>query len=124
MATPMTRLVEEVGYASGVDIRVEFTRELAKIDGEMMRVLNERGGHARPLYEMLAYHLGLDGTEVARGKRLRPLLGLLAYHSLTGDYDAAIGVVEEALAVCELQALRRRPSHPRAVRRSSRRGRS
>jgi geranylgeranyl diphosphate synthase type I len=73
-----------------VDIRVEFTRELAKIDGEMMRVLNERGGHARPLYEMLAYHLGLDGTEVARGKRLRPLLGLLAYHSLTGDYDAAL----------------------------------
>jgi geranylgeranyl diphosphate synthase type I len=90
MATPMTRLVEEVGYASGVDIRVEFTRELAKIDGEMTRVLNERGGHARPLYEMLAYHLGLDGTEAARGKRLRPLLGLLAYHSLTGDYDAAL----------------------------------
>lgn len=90
MATRMTRLFKEVGYASGVDIRVEFTRELAKIDGEMLRVLNERGGHARPLYEMLAYHLGLDGTETARGKRLRPLLGLLAYHSLTGDYDAAL----------------------------------
>ena len=86
----MTRLVEEVGYPSAVDIRVEFTREIAKIDGEMMRVLNERGGHARPLYEMLAYHLGLDGPESTGGKRLRPLLGLLAYHSLTGDYDAAL----------------------------------
>jgi geranylgeranyl diphosphate synthase, type I len=86
----MTRLVEEVGYPSAVDIRVEFTREIAKIDGEMMRVLNERGGHARPLYEMLAYHLGLDGPEATGGKRLRPLLGLLAYHSLTGDYDAAL----------------------------------
>jgi geranylgeranyl diphosphate synthase type I len=86
----MTRLVEEVGYPSSVDIRVEFTRELEKIDGEMSRVLGERGGHARPLYEMLAYHLGLDGDERARGKRLRPLLGLLAYHSLTGEYEAAL----------------------------------
>jgi geranylgeranyl diphosphate synthase type I len=86
----MTRLVEEVGYPSAVDIRVEFTRELDKIDGEMRRVIDERGGHARPLYEMLAYHLGLDAPDVARGKRLRPLLGLLAYHSLTGDYDPAL----------------------------------
>ena len=86
----MTRLVEEVGYPSRVDIRVEFTRELEKIDGEMSRVLEARGGHARPLYEMLAYHLGLDSDERARGKRMRPLLGLLAYHSLTGNYDAAL----------------------------------
>jgi len=87
----VTRLVEEVGYPSPVDIRVEFTRELDKIDGEMSRVLDERStGHARSLYEMLAYHLGLDGDERARGKRMRPLLGLLAYHSLTGDYDAAL----------------------------------
>ena len=86
----MTRLVEEVGYSSSVDIRIEFTRQIAQIDGEMSRVLDERGGHARALYEMLAYHLGLDGEEAARGKRLRPLLGLLAYHSLTGDYEAAL----------------------------------
>jgi geranylgeranyl diphosphate synthase, type I len=73
-----------------VDIRIEFTRQIEQIDGEMSRVLGTRGGHARPLYEMLAYHLGLDTGGDARGKRLRPLLGLLAYHSLTGDYDAAL----------------------------------
>jgi geranylgeranyl diphosphate synthase type I len=39
---------------------------------------------------MLAYHLGLDGSEGPRGKRMRPLLGLLAYHSLTGDYRPAL----------------------------------
>jgi geranylgeranyl diphosphate synthase type I len=86
----MTRLVEEVGYASDVDIRTEFSAILADIESEMSSVLNERGGHARPLYEMLAYHLGLDGEAGARGKRLRPLLGALAYQSLTGDYHKAL----------------------------------
>jgi geranylgeranyl diphosphate synthase type I len=80
-----------VGYASGVvDIRIEFTRLLTDIEAEMSSVLKERDGHARPLYEMLAYHLGLDGDSGPRGKRMRPLLGLLAYHSLTGDYRAAL----------------------------------
>jgi len=86
----MTRLVEEVGYASDVDIRTEFSAILADIEAEMSSVLNERGGHARPLYEMLSYHLGLDGDASGRGKRLRPLLGALAYQSLTGDYHAAL----------------------------------
>src|SRR5918992_643214 len=81
---------EEVGYPSDVDIRTEFTRLLADIEAEMSSVLDERGGHARPLYEMLAYHLGLDGADGPRGKRMRPLLGLLAYHSLTGDYHPAL----------------------------------
>ena len=86
----MGRLVEEVGYASGVDIRAEFTRLLDDIESEMAGVLDERGGHARPLYEMLAYHLGIDTPERPRGKRMRPLLGLLAYESLTGEYEAAL----------------------------------
>lgn len=86
----MTRLIEEVGYPSGVDIRTEFTRLLTDIEAEMSNVIDERGGHARPLYEMLAYHLGLDAASGPRGKRMRPLLGLLAYHSLTGDYRAAL----------------------------------
>ena len=81
---------EEVGYPSDVDVRTEFTRLLADIEDEMSSVLDERGGHARPLYEMLAYHLGLDGADGPRGKRMRPLLGLLAYHSLTGDYHPAL----------------------------------
>jgi geranylgeranyl diphosphate synthase, type I len=86
----MARLIEEVGYASEVDIRTEFTRLLGDIEDEMSSVLGERDGHARPLYEMLAYHLGLDGDQGPRGKRMRPLLGLLAYQSLTGDYRAAL----------------------------------
>jgi geranylgeranyl diphosphate synthase type I len=86
----MTRLHEEVLYPADVDIRTEFTRLLADIEAEMSSVLDERGGHARPLYEMLAYHLGLDGSDGPRGKRMRPLLGLLAYHSLTGDYRPAL----------------------------------
>ena len=86
----MTRLLEEVGYPSAVDIRTEFSEILADIEAEMSSVLDARGGHARPLYEMLAYHLGVDGTGVPRGKRIRPLLGVLAYKSLTGDYRKAL----------------------------------
>src|SRR5680860_905055 len=86
----MTRLLEEVGYASGVDIRTEFSDILADIEAEMSSVLDEREGHARFLYEMLGYHLGLDGDSAVRGKRMRPLLGALAYQSLTGDYRPAM----------------------------------
>ncbi len=86
----MTRLLEEVGYPSGVDIRTEFSQILADIETEMSSVLDERDGHARSLYEMLAYHLGLDGDPGVRGKRMRPLLGALAYQSLTGDYRPAM----------------------------------
>jgi geranylgeranyl diphosphate synthase type I len=86
----MTRLLEEVGYPSAVDIRTEFSAILADIEAEMSSVLAERDGHARPLYEMLAYHLGVDGSGAPRGKRIRPLLGALAYQSLTGDYHPAL----------------------------------
>jgi geranylgeranyl diphosphate synthase type I len=82
--------VVDLGYASGVDIRSEFTRLLTDIESEMRSVLDERDGHARPLYEQLAYHLGLDEADGPRGKRIRPLLGLLAYQSLTGEYQAAL----------------------------------
>ena len=56
----------------------------------MRSVLDEHDGSARPLYEMVAYHLGLDQTEGPRGKRLRPLLGLLAFKSLGGEYRKAL----------------------------------
>ena len=62
-----TRVVEEVGYPSPVDITTEFSQILADIESEMSDVLSERGGHARPLYDMLSYHLGLDGEEGPRG---------------------------------------------------------
>ena len=73
-----------------MDIRTEFTDLLGDIENEMRSVLIARDDQARPLYEMLAYHLGLDHDDGPRGKRMRPLLGLLAYQSLTGDYRAAL----------------------------------
>jgi geranylgeranyl diphosphate synthase type I len=73
-----------------VDITTEFTQILTDIETEMSDVLAERGGHARPLYEMLAYHLGIDGEGGRGGKRIRPLLGVLAFQSLGGDYKRAL----------------------------------
>ena len=73
-----------------MDIRTEFSDLLGEIETEMRSVIEQRDGHTRPLYEMLAYHLGLDQPDGPRGKRMRPLLGLLAYQSLTGDYRAAL----------------------------------
>ncbi|HEX2141675.1 MAG TPA: polyprenyl synthetase family protein [Candidatus Limnocylindria bacterium] len=73
-----------------MDIRTEFTDLLGDIENEMRDVLAEQDEHARPLYEMLSYHLGLDQPDGPRGKRMRPLLGLLAYQSITGDYHRAL----------------------------------
>jgi geranylgeranyl diphosphate synthase, type I len=73
-----------------VDIRTEFTDLLTEIEEEMRGVLARQDGPARPLYEMLSYHLGLDQPDGPRGKRMRPLLGLLAYEALTGDYRSAL----------------------------------
>jgi geranylgeranyl diphosphate synthase, type I len=42
------------------------------------------------VYEMIRYHLGLDGVDGARGKRMRPLLGLLAYASIAGEHTRAL----------------------------------
>ncbi|MGZ8475251.1 MAG: polyprenyl synthetase family protein [Candidatus Limnocylindria bacterium] len=73
-----------------MDIRTEFTRLLTDIEAQMSEVLAQGDEQAKPLYEMLAYHLGLDSPTSPRGKRMRPLLGLLAYQSLTGDYRPAL----------------------------------
>jgi geranylgeranyl diphosphate synthase type I len=43
----------------------------------------------RALYDMVRYHLGLDG-DAPRGKRMRPLIGLLAYQSIAGDHVRAL----------------------------------
>ena len=73
-----------------MDIRVEFSDLLAEIEAEMRSVIGERDGRARPLYEMLSYHLGLDDSGGPRGKRLRPLLGLLAFKALGGNYQKTL----------------------------------
>jgi len=68
----------------------QFNDLLVEIETEMRSVIGERDSSALQLYEMVAYHLGLDQTEGPRGKRLRPLLGLLAFKSLGGEYRKAL----------------------------------
>ena len=64
---------------------------IADTETEILQVIaaaeDER---TRALYDMVRYHLGLDPSAPARGKRLRPLLGLLAYESITGDHRRAL----------------------------------
>ncbi|HET7726834.1 MAG TPA: polyprenyl synthetase family protein [Candidatus Limnocylindrales bacterium] len=63
---------------------------LADTEAEILRVVGERSGPTAGVYEMIRYHLGLDGSDGPRGKRMRPLLGLLAYASIAGDHRRAL----------------------------------
>ena len=63
---------------------------LADTEAEIMRVVQDRDPSTAGVYEMIRYHLGLDGSGGPRGKRMRPLLGLLAYASIAGDHRAAL----------------------------------
>ncbi len=63
---------------------------LADTESEILRVVRDHGPSTAGVYEMIRYHLGLDGSDGPRGKRMRPLLGLLAYASIAGDHAAAL----------------------------------
>ena len=69
---------------------IDLDRLIADTEQEMLglieRVEDER---TCELYEMVRYHMGLDG-DAPRGKRMRPLIGLLAYQSIAGDHAAAL----------------------------------
>jgi len=62
---------------------------IAAVEGEITRLAVDRDPSTRGLYEMVRYHVGLDGSG-SSGKRMRPLLGLLAYASITGQYAPAL----------------------------------
>ncbi len=62
---------------------------IADTEQEILRLLSQHDGPTAGLYEMMCYHLGLDGSG-SSGKRMRPLLGLLAYQSIAGDYRRAL----------------------------------
>ena len=55
-----------------------------------MRVVEDRDASTAGVYEMVRYHLGLDGDDGPRGKRMRPLLGLAGLSSIAGDHRAAL----------------------------------
>jgi geranylgeranyl diphosphate synthase type I len=63
---------------------------IADTEEEILRVVQDRDPSTAGVYEMIRYHLGLDGGDGRRGKRMRPLLGLLAYASIAGDHRAAL----------------------------------
>ncbi len=69
---------------------IDLAQMLADTEAEILRVVGGRDGATAGVYEMIRYHLGLDGSEGPRGKRMRPLLGLLAYTSIAGDHAAAL----------------------------------
>jgi geranylgeranyl diphosphate synthase type I len=62
---------------------------IGAVEEEILRLVVDRDPTTHGLYEMVRYHLGLDGSG-STGKRMRPLLGLLAYASITGRYEPAL----------------------------------
>ncbi len=69
---------------------LDLSELIADTDGEILRLVQDRDPSTHGLYEMVRYHLALDGTGSNGGKRIRPLLGLLAYASIAGDHRRAL----------------------------------
>jgi geranylgeranyl diphosphate synthase type I len=69
---------------------LDLAKLIADTEDEIARLVGDRDPTTRGLYEMVRYHLGLDGSGASSGKRIRPLLGLLAYASIAGDHRAAL----------------------------------
>jgi geranylgeranyl diphosphate synthase, type I len=63
---------------------------IADTEAEILRLVGDHDPPTAGLYEMVRYHLGLDGSGAPAGKRIRPLLGLLAYASIAGDHAKAL----------------------------------
>ncbi len=62
---------------------------IADVEAEILRLVVDRDPTTHGMYEMVRYHMGLDGSG-SSGKRMRPLLGLLAYASITGEHLPAL----------------------------------
>jgi geranylgeranyl diphosphate synthase, type I len=69
---------------------LDLNQLLADTETEILRVVRDRDPSTTGVYEMIRYHLGLDGSDGPRGKRMRPLLGLLAYASIAGEHTRAL----------------------------------
>ena len=67
-----------------------LSRYLAAIDEEIRSQLVADDPRLESFYEMMRYHLGLEGARRSGGKRLRPLVCLLLYEGLTGDFAPAL----------------------------------
>ncbi|MEO5963817.1 MAG: polyprenyl synthetase family protein [Candidatus Limnocylindrales bacterium] len=69
---------------------LDLDQMLADTESEILRVVSDHDPSTVGVYEMIRYHLGLDGSAGPRGKRMRPLLGLLAYASIAGEHSRAL----------------------------------
>ena len=69
---------------------IDLAALIADTETEIMRLVQDRGPSTHGLYEMVRYHLALDGSGASGGKRMRPLLGLLAYASIAGEHQRAL----------------------------------
>ena len=69
---------------------IDLAALIADTEAEIVRLVGDRDPSTRGLYEMVRYHLALDGSGASGGKRIRPLLGLLAYASIAGDHRLAL----------------------------------
>src|SRR5215217_2924772 len=69
---------------------IEIPTLIAETEEEILALVRDRDPSTHGLYEMVRYHLGLDGAGARTGKRMRPVLGLLAYASIAGDYRPAL----------------------------------
>ena len=69
---------------------IVLTDLIADTESEIVRLVRDRDPSTHGLYEMVRYHLGLDGAGASGGKRIRPLLGLLAYASIAGEHRRAL----------------------------------
>ncbi len=69
---------------------IDLGQLLADTEAEILGVVSDRDASTVGVYEMIRYHLGLDGSDGPRGKRMRPLLGLLAYMSIAGEHTRAL----------------------------------
>lgn len=69
---------------------IDLAALIADTESEIMRLVQDRGPSTHGLYEMVRYHLALDGSGASGGKRMRPLLGLLAYASIAGEHQRAL----------------------------------
>ena len=69
---------------------LDLAELIADTEAEIVRLVGDRDPSTHGLYEMVRYHLALDGSGASGGKRMRPLLGLLAYASITGEHQRAL----------------------------------
>jgi geranylgeranyl diphosphate synthase type I len=57
---------------------LDLAELIADTEGEIVRLVRDRDPSTHGLYEMVRYHLALDGSGASGGKRMRPLPGAAA----------------------------------------------